>query len=252
MSTHFNIFELTSFVTNDLSKEKSNAIENHISECDQCSKKVKDLVEQQSSFLKEFSEPPHVEINNIIKPSSNIWKKSFSIAAILLFTATLSFYFYESGTGHSGQLAHGIKGETSISFYVQNSDGTIEQRTDRIYYPGEKIQIKYSSLDYDYLMPLSIDTAGNIYSYLPSKKDSSFKIEKGAGVPFPNSIKLDNYLGKELFINIFSNKPLLFSEIKREISKSYMSQKSIEGLNLEEKEGIYISRNLIEKQKLVK
>lgn len=253
MNNHFNIFDLTSFVTNDLSEEKKREIKKHIETCVECRKKIDNLVQQKTEFLNKFPNPPQTKIKkeNIIHTPKSYWQKSFAIAALFLIslTTTIIYYNQNSGSsGHLGQLAYGIKGDMAATIVVQNNDNTIEERANHIYHPQEKIQIKYSSAAYLNLISLSIDSAGNIYQYCPDNSDSSFIIEKGANIPLPNSITLDDYLGTELFIIVFSKHRTSVEQIKSAIKEEFNKTNNIENLNFDPGKDFYISKILIRKE----
>lgn len=249
MSSHFNIFELTSFVLNDLSKDKKERVEKHIFTCTECSSRIETIKMEQSSFLKKFPNPPQIkeDKSNIINVSHLYWKKLIPLAAILIFTVTLTFLYYQSSSNNLKQLTHGIKGNMGVTLFVQKSDNSIEQREKHIYYPQEKIQIKYSSSDYQYLISLSMDSSGNIYTYCPQDSDSSFKIEKGADIPLPNSITLDDYIGKELFITVFSKEKVSVPKIKSVIKREFNMKKDLKQLNFNFRDDIQSFQILITK-----
>lgn len=250
MNNHFNKLELTSFVTEDVNEEKRKLIENHIINCSECSKIVNQLKSDQNDFLNKFPQPINTTDtkNNIISTSKSYWTKIIPIAALLIFAVTINFYYNHSVKNSTMLVAHGLKGEMGATLVVLNENNSIEERTNHIYYPQEKIQIKYSASDFLNLISFSIDNKGIIYTYCPEESDSSFIIQNGSGIPLPNSIVLDNYLGDELFITVFSKNRVSVPYIKKEIENAFLETKNLNKFNLDLGKNFYISQTLIKKQ----
>ncbi len=136
---------------------------------------------------------------------------------------------------------HGIKGGAGIKIAVQNLAGDIEKRIDNTYYPGESIQFLYSCSDKNYLILLGIDENGKVSIYFPDAHDSSIALQKGADIPLPQSIRLDEYIGKELFIAFFSDKRLHVPDIRDQVLTAFNDARSLEKLSVKKNDAFEVS-----------
>jgi hypothetical protein len=114
---------------------------------------------------------------------------------------------------------------------VKGIDGTIEERASHRYYPGEHIQFIYSCSKRNRFMLFSLDEQGAFSTYLPAAGDSAITLPRGADLPLPNSILLDEYIGRELFIAVFSERPLAVPTVKSIILKQYAKAGSLDAVN---------------------
>lgn len=124
-----------------------------------------------------------------------------------------------------------FKGKDSIDVFSINkmSDtGIVEQSLEQNYFPGDRIQFTYSCIKPRYFILVSVEESGTISTLYPQKEDSSMSVEKGYNIALPGSFQLDDYIGKELYIAVFSDKKLSVSVLKMEISGLMLKQDSLE------------------------
>lgn len=227
----FDTLELTSFVTDDVSLEKETLIKEHLQECETCRTFVDTLKNEQASFLRElpFDEGAFNEKASETTLSEDRKETSFftfhkvvAVAALLVFATILSLYLPQPITTTEEPVAgNTLKGEDAFSLYVLEANGEIRQRDDETYYPGERIQVSYSSTAKEYLMLFSFDTSGTVSKFFPAYGDSSITIEIGGDIPLPNSIRLDNYVGEERYLLVLSKSALCANDFEKEIQKEY-------------------------------
>jgi hypothetical protein len=152
-------------------------------------------------------------------------QKLYSLAAsFLVFIAAGYFFLQHNQTGSR------IKGEANLKLFVKSQNGAIEKRGEQRYLPGEKIQFLYSCGGQNKFILLSIDTSGTISQYYPAQGDSSIALEPGQDAPLPHSILLDRYIGKELFIGVFSEKPQNCQVIKNIVKASFDRSRSLDAI----------------------
>ena len=208
---------LTSYVTGDLDSVKKAVVEKHLESCETCRTFVKELEAEKKAFLSEmpFASLPVRRENKGAKRIH--FKTYYALAATIVLFITGSLFFQMRDTGDYAR----IKGETGVTLFSLDKKGTVEHRKNNIYYPGDRIQIAYSCTDKHYLILFSIDEKGTLSTYYPSDADSSFILEKGADVPLPNSIALDDYIGREMFIALFSGHRVYVPDILDQVEEQF-------------------------------
>jgi hypothetical protein len=138
-------------------------------------------------------------------------------------------YVYMTSLGNPG---YRIKGKTELSAYVKTDDNRIEQRTNDTFFTGERIQFRYSSGSKNRFILMSIDTTGSMVTYYPGRGDSAIALEPGQGIPLPNSIVLDEYAGKELFVGVFAEKPVAVSLVKQRVRDAFSAKGKLDSFSL--------------------
>lgn len=218
MKHPFDSIELTAYVTGDLSPEKIEALEKHLGGCETCSAKVTQLEEERKSFLTEMPYNGTADETDTVLYRFPKVKVISSIAALFLFAVTIQFTMRETVLNEQ-QIA--LKGVDQLSIFVENETGGVEERESNIYYPGERIQVCYSTVATAYLTLFSIDSNGKLSRFFPTYGDSSIKVKPGIDVPLPHSIRLDSYIGEETFIMIFSPTPISLAETEKRIHEAF-------------------------------
>lgn len=72
----------------------------------------------------------------------------------------------------------------------------------------EVLRFFYDSSQHDYLFLFSVDDRGLLSIYYPDGEGSSIPIQRGHRIPLQDRVVLDDYRGSELFISLFSDRPL--------------------------------------------
>jgi hypothetical protein len=204
-------------------------ISEHLKICPSCRDYVNKLKSEKTAFLQTL---PYDEMARSPKDTQNArlafhkTLKFYSLAASFLVFITAGFFLlHQTGPGSR------IKGEVNLKLFVKSSSGAIEKRGEQRYFPGEKVQFLYSCGSRNKFMLFSIDTSGTISRYYPSLGDSSISLEPGQDVPLPHSILLDNYIGKELFVGVFSEKPLYCPAITKAAQASFDQSRSLDSIS---------------------
>lgn len=236
--------ELISYCSGDCSEERTAQIEKHVAGCVSCRGYLKQLEEERRRFLTAhpFESMPPAKQNRIVPfPSARAFALAASIAFLAIGGYVLNALYPATGT-------HRIKGDTGISLYVKATDGTIESRENHVYHPGERIQITYSCGERNHLILLSIDQEGRISTYYPVDGDTSLVLEKGRGIPLPNSIELDSYLGNELYIAAFSESALSLPDVVAKVRAAYDRAGALSGMQIALRSDTAVRTLMITKQ----
>lgn len=91
--------------------------------------------------------------------------------------------------------------------------------SDGIVRPGDVIRLFYDATDYDYLCVLSVDGRGHVETWYPDGDGRSVPIVRGRNIPLPGAVALDDYVGPERLIALFSAEPLDAAQVEQEVRK---------------------------------
>ncbi len=246
MNTHeIHKLSIEAYCTDTLPEKEKIELENHLRECSECQDYLRQLTQQKNAFLEKypFESLPLPQTKKIISFPSK--RHIYALAASFIIMITGSWLFYSSRSQNTMR----IKGGTDIRMVVKSLDGAIEERTTATCYPNERIQFIYSCGAQNNFMLFSIDEQGSLSTYLPAAGDSSVTLQKGAEMPLPNSILLDDYIGNELFIAIFSERSLQVPALKNYILKKYTTEGNIEDISLQNTKDFTVHSFLLTKRK---
>ena len=109
-------------------------------------------------------------------------------------------------------------------------NGTPEIRENGVYYPGDRIQLTYSSADTAHLVVLGIESSGGVQVYFPSNGSSSVPVEPGTDIPLPNSIVLDDYVGNELYVALFSENSIVTGRMVEKVQETYERNRTFQAV----------------------
>jgi hypothetical protein len=130
-------------------------------------------------------------------------------------------------------MASRVKGGVSLAVFVRGADGEPQVRQDGVYFPGERIQFAYSCDHRNRLVLLSIDEEGRMTTYYPAEGDSAVVVQQGQDLPLPNSIELDSYVGRELYVAFFSVRPVMAETVRGEVRERFSEAGTLDSLRLE-------------------
>jgi hypothetical protein len=213
--SEFDKLTLFSYVAEDLDDIPRKKVAEHLKMCVECELVVKKIKQEKDDFLKMYP-VPQVD-TTLITASKSPVKYTFSLYAlaatlVLMVSAGLVFYTQNDRPDYR------IKGTTGVTLYVQDENGSPVKRDDNLFFPGEKIQFTYSCGKERYFILLSADSNHSISVYYPSEGKESIALEPGRDLPLSNSIKLDSYIGPELYLAVFSASPLDVTHVTRQLT----------------------------------
>jgi len=233
MEHPFDKIEFLSYVTGSCGEKKHRSIAAHLASCASCTAYVKNIEVEKSSFLSAHPFETAIALPDrpVVKPAMPFFRQPLYALAASLVLFVGAGILYMAGTRHG---ENHIKGETGLKVFVQNRAGGIEKREPKVFYTGEKIQFLYSCGADNRFIFLSLDTTGAVTTYYPSAgaADSSCALERGRDIPLPNSIVLDEYVGREIFIGLFSKKALPVAAIKRRVAEAFIAARTLDSLDL--------------------
>jgi hypothetical protein len=233
MEHPFDKTDLLSYVTGSCSGIQHRSIAAHVASCASCKAYVESIETQKNSFLSAHPFETTITLPDRLAVTPAVpffWRPLYALAASLVIFAGAGL-LYLAG---SRQGENRIKGETGLKVFVQNRAGNIEKREPKVFYTGEKIQFLYSCGADNRFILLSLDTTGAVTTYYPSAEaaDSSCALESGRDIPLPNSIVLDEYAGRELFVGLFSKKALHVAAIKQRVAEAFTAAHHVDSLDL--------------------
>ena len=220
---------LLSYVAGDLTAIRAAALKRHLEQCPECGAFVEKTEMERKAFLEVYPAPP------TMKPRRGSIVRFRPLAALFSAAAVLVAAF---GLGtllvhRQPDSAWRTKGDVALSLFVSDSTGTPSVRRDGVFHPGERIQFTYSCGKERYFILASIDETGNVSVFYPTAGNRSMRLEPGNGVPLPHSIRLDDYIGTERYIAVFSETPLSVTSVTDKIRKSVSGNAALKSVSIE-------------------
>lgn len=215
-----NKIDILNYFTNALSPEKQHLIEEHIKTCNNCRDYLSELKREKDDFLSRFPQPSYANNKSSETKFYNFPKihTSYSKAAMIIFCLLgISILSINQFTNN---LDFRTKGAQGINIFTLDSTGNIlpfDSQKDTLY-PSQRIQFTYSNSKKGYGVLFSIDKQGNINQFFPESDTITQYLKPGQNIPLPNSIILDEYVGKEDYIFVFTKKPESVTKLKNKIS----------------------------------
>jgi hypothetical protein len=247
MEHEFDKIELLSYFTGDITGGKRGAMERHIASCGQCRAYLASLESEKAAFLQAHPFEETAARWNTRQAGRRVFfrhRQVYALAASLILFLGAGYLFMAGRT----ETGYRIKGETNLKIFVKNHAGDIEKRGRQEYFTGEKIQFLYSCGAKNNFALISMDTTGAVSIYFPQSEDSSLALERGRDIPLPNSIALDEYAGRELFMGIFSEKQFFVPQLVERLKTSFGRSHSIDSIGIAEKDFITVTYSLTVQQ----
>jgi len=213
--------ELMRYVAGDLNGGERERIERHVRACGVCSEELSVLRTEREHFLKKY--PFSLMESRLRRTAAAAGTRPavryrFAYAFAVCCVAAVGAVFFFTNTRPAD--GYRVKGNVGIRILVQNAAGGAEERRGHVYYPGDRIQIMYSTARPCYFMLASFDETGRSTVYYPSSGDSAIAVRPAAGMPLPNSICLDDYIGREMFVAAFSQRPFSAGKVAAKLRES--------------------------------
>ena len=214
MTTHPTKLDLETYVAGGCSDFDRTRIRQHLNECFSCRGLVNALEEERLSFLQAMPFEKTITELPRIRRQTPQRRAIYSLAACLTLLLGLGAFFAANRPD-----TFRSKGGVAIGIFVKTRDGRILSRKDNVYRPGEQIQFVYSCGAESHFALMSLDERGSLTLFHPQGADSLTTLEKGRDLPLPSSIVLDDYLGREMYVAVFSRLPRPLQDVKSAIVK---------------------------------
>lgn len=239
--------EIERFIACEIDKQRADSLELHFKECSICHEYYLTICKQRDSFLRAhpFRSIAAAPVRLTVEP----WWKSLvnSIsrpalvpvyATFLLCAVFLPFALHEGLFTKENTVQY--KGAIQQTSFIYQRDGSSIPGTDEYTIKkGDRVQIYYSSDKKQYVSLLSIDASGVISFYQPDQNSLNCSVEtaEGSGIAFPGSIEFDEVKSDELAITVFSEQPILTSDITKWVSENFSVNRNLQKLaNIIERE----------------
>ncbi len=120
-----------------------------------------------------------------------------------------------------------------VRFHVRDESGALPGRPGGAYREGDQFGFTYWSGNNDYLLLFSIEDSGKISVYYPDEAEESHSgmsvsIPRGRNVPLEGSVVLNDYVGYERFVVLFSHDPLPVDYVRR-VARNSLHEIAAEG-----------------------
>ena len=122
---------------------------------------------------------------------------------------------------------------SNMSLRVWKGEGFETVRDGQVLQPDNVLRFFYNSGSYDFVFVFSVDELGRVSCYYPDRDGYSVPIVRGRGVPLPDAVKLDDYVGSERFYALFTDEPISRHDVETAVGGTLL-RKIAEGQGLEE------------------
>jgi hypothetical protein len=226
--SEFSDIDLITFVAGDCDPECAERISEHLHGCTECRRTVEHHAAEKSEFLNRHSfEQYEQSIRNGESAATRRKTKllqfpgRYALAASLVLFIVGGYVIRRTTMDRFSEATYRIKGRAGITVWSMGPDGAPQIRENGIYYPGDRIQLTYSSEDTTHLTVLGVEAGGAVQTYFPSNGTMSVPVEPGSDIPLPNSIVLDDYIGSEMYVAVFSKESISTKMVEEDIRRVY-------------------------------
>lgn len=239
--------EIERFIACEIDKQRADSLELHFKECSVCHEYYMIICKQRDSFLRvhPFRSIAAAQVRLTVEP----WWKSLinSITRPVLVPVYVTFLLCavflplalhekiitkDNNVQYKGAIQH-------LSFAYQRDGNSMPGTDDYTIKKGDRVQIYYNSDKKQYISLLSIDASGVISFYQPDFDSPNCSVEtaEGSAIAFPASIEFDEVKSDELAIAVFSENPILTSDIKKWVAENFSVNRNLQKLaNIIERE----------------
>ncbi len=235
--SEFSDIDLITFVAGDCDPECAERISEHLRGCAECRRTVEHHAAEKSEFLSRHSFEQYEQATRDEhsaptrrKPKLLQFPGRYALAASLVLFVIGGYVIRRTTMDPSLEAGYRIKGKAGITVWSMGADGAPQIRENGIYYPGDRIQLTYSSEDTTHLTVLGVEAGGAVQTYFPSNGTMSVPVEPGSDIPLPNSIVLDDYIGSELYVAVFSKEPISTHMVEDRVLRVYERDGSFEAV----------------------
>jgi hypothetical protein len=113
-----------------------------------------------------------------------------------------------------------LKGSDTLLVYCKRGNEVIQVLDGAILHPGDKIRFVHRS-SRPYLMVVNAEERGEVQPFYPFPAGDSVRIPTGVRAELPGSIELDESVGTERVVAVFSERPLSFAEVRAAVEHAY-------------------------------
>jgi hypothetical protein len=207
----------------------------HCETCPRCQEQLAALHAADARFLERFpTEAALVQKSHARSPGRPIYQRwptaalvglalAAVVALMLVRPSWYSIFHGAPSAKHGAELAERIKGQSIMEIAVSRA-GSSFQFYGQPLLTGDTLVFRYTS-NRSFLMLLSLEASGKAQVLLPTDAQMSMPIERGAKIRLQQGVELDDYLGPELLVALFSDEPLSAEEVIAEVRRRHASIK---------------------------
>jgi hypothetical protein len=111
------------------------------------------------------------------------------------------------------------KGSATLEMFVKDAAGVREGTEGMRLREGDQVQFRYRALGRRYLFVVSVDGRGVISPLYPDSETTSIEVRPDGLHTLEGSVILDDAVGPERFLAVFSDRPLSYQAIEEAVAK---------------------------------
>lgn len=202
-------FQLVKYVAGELSPDECGVLESHLGECNLC----RDALDEIQNHVSEYDAVADVQLARLVekisaKPASGRRRRWLQGIGLALAVATVMLLVLVWTGGRSGDIAY--KGAFSLKIVAQKTDGQIFVRAGERLTRGDALRFVIASDSAGFVSVFSVDAKGRLNPFYPESDPATYpdpiKIDREGDHELPGSVILDDWVGEEYLVVVFSRK----------------------------------------------
>jgi hypothetical protein len=205
---------LDSVLAGDASAAEEAAARAHAGACERCRDRWAELEDARRLFL--ASHPAFVPAV-AAKGRSRRWPVRAGQAIALLAAAACLLLWMRRPKPEESAGTERLKGGSSFGFFVKHDESVVRGADDQVVRPGDRLRFVVHS-PRRHVAILSVDGARNVNVYFPGEPRTE-AVDAASELALPQSIRLDDVLGRETLFGIFCDGPTDLAPVRDRLRK---------------------------------
>jgi hypothetical protein len=211
-----------------LKGDEANQAKVHLDGCDFCRTRWQELNEDKRHFEQFVFARTLPRVEARVQPRGFFARFNLKLlvpAAGLLAAGLVAFVSLEGGDGTQTEddIYVGVKGGgPMLAVFAQRDARVFEVKPGAKLKAGDRIRFKVAAAGLPYVLVASRDGKGAFTVYAPWGAMESIKLEPQApgNVELPGAVELDDTLGTEQLVAVFSSSPVKATEVEKALEKN--------------------------------
>jgi len=236
-------FVVDRLLAGDLTASEEQQSRGHLARCERCAARLAQVDAERAAFSQHGPRLAWPKIEVPERAVSGLRRHlpvlSLAAAALLFVIGRSSFLERRERDEAPSTSGTRTKGGASFELYIRHAGQTRRAGDREVVFPGDQLQLEYTTTEPGHLLLLSLDGKGTASVYFPSTDSRAWPAPAGRGQLVPESTILDAVLGEEYLHALYC---------ARRVEVEPLRQELVEGLVFDAPPGCSVRTILLEKK----